>query len=648
MIDNRGQLLKFKNCLLNCYNDYVGNYFHSRRTDYYFSDKIHRTIKNIQLRIEKFNLVIMKADKGNTVVIMYRDTYVEKMKVILGDESKFVKVDEEETLDRLSRFQNFFYRNFKQLLSDKEYKDIYPSAANIPVMYGLPKIHKAGSPLRPILSMVGCFNHAFAQWIGRKLADLRQAKHVTKDSFSLDFLKESHLNGQYFVSYDVVSLFTNIPLEETIDIIIDQLYPKTPGLAAKDQRFLGMTKTIFRNSLNYCLKDNVFLFNSEFYKQIDGCAMGSPLAPILADIFMNHLLEKKIERSTDSDFLNITFLGYGEFTSFNLKVFVRYVDDTLAVFNSEEEADKFLLYLNGLHPSIKFTCDKEAMDKLPILDLLLIKDPYSNDDNISIAVYRKPTHSGVFTNFTSFIPFQFKVGLIRTLFDRAYKICSTWNLFHLEMENIVRMLSFNGYSKQFTYSVIEKELNKRLSDEPKLVKEGPERKKVYLKLPYIGDMSMKVRESIKRGLSGKFELIFSNSYSKLTQKFGFKDRQPKHLKHDLVYEITCSCGRRYIGETCRALKTRFDEHMKTSGSGMTEVGKHLSSSPTCKISFEQCKVLTFESNMYRRKIKESLYIQQFDDGSLINDKMASVPLFLFSLPSYQDQLKGRVFPSFPR
>ena len=49
------------------------------------------------------------------------------------------------------------------------------------------------------------------------------------------------------------------------------------------------------------------------------------------------------------------------------------------------------------------------------------------------------------------------------------------------MENIVRMLSFNGYSKQFTYSVIEKELNKRLSDEPKLVKEGPERKKVYLK-----------------------------------------------------------------------------------------------------------------------------------------------------------------------
>ena len=80
---------------------------------------------------------------------------------------------------------------------------------------------------------------------------------------------------------------------------------------------------------------------------------------------------------------------------------------------------------------------------------------------------------------------------------------------------------------------------------------------------------------------------------------------------------------------------------------MTEVGKHLHYSPSCKITFDDCKVLTYESNQYRRKLKESLYIQQFDDGTLINnDKLASVPLFLFGLPTYQDQLKGRIFPKF--
>ena len=642
--ENRSKLLRFKNCLMNCYNDYIGNYFHSKRSNYYFSDKTHKVIESLQNKVKQYDLVIIKADKGQTVVIMYRNVYVEKMKVILNDQSKFVKVNEEDTLTRLGKFQSFLYRNFKNILSDKEYKDIYPSASNIPVMYGLPKIHKSGSPLRPILSMVGCFNHAFAQWIGRQLGDLRQSKHITKDSFNLNFLKDSKLNGKYFVSYDVVSLFTNIPLDETINLIVDSLYPKIPGLAAKDQLFHGMTKTIFRNALNYCVKDNTFLFNGEFYKQIDGCAMGSPLAPILADIFMNHLLEPKIVRN-DHDFLNLTFLN-GTLTPFNLHVFVRYVDDTLAVFENEEEADRFLIYLNNLHPSIKFTCDKEAYDKLPLLDLLLIKDSSSDNENISITVYRKPTHSGVFTHFLSFIPFQYKIGLVRTLFDRAFKICSSWNLFHLEMENIVRMLSMNGYSKNFTYSIIRKELDKRLNNEERPVYEGPEGLKIFIKLPFIGDMSSKVKECIKKGLPGKFQLIFSNNYTKLNQMFTFKDRQPKHLKSNLVYEISCSCGRRYVGETCRALKTRFEEHMKTSGSGMTEVGKHLSSSPACKITFDDCRVLTYESNQYRRKLKESLFIQQFDDGTLINDKLASVPLFLFSLPSYQDQLKGRVFPSF--
>ena len=75
------------------------------------------------------------------------------------------------------------------------------------------------------------------------------------------------------------------------------------------------------------------------------------------------------------------------------------------------------------------------------------------------------------------------------------------------------------------------------------------------------------------------------------------------------------------------MKTRFDEHMKTEGTNMTEVGKHLHSSPSCKVTFDDCKVLTYESNQYRRKLKESLYIQQFDDGTPINDKLASVPLF---------------------
>ena len=83
-----------------------------------------------------------------------------------------------------------------------------------------------------------------------------------------------------------------------------------------------------------------------------------------------------------------------------------------------------------------------------------------------------------------------KIGLIRTLLDRAYKICSSWKLFHVEIEKIVKMLSYNGYSRNLTYSFINKEINKKINPTEKIIYEGPRKCKVYLKLPYIGDVSL--------------------------------------------------------------------------------------------------------------------------------------------------------------
>ena len=656
-VNDRNRLLKLKACIFDCYNDYIGSYFHDKRSDHYFSSKVHDTIKSIQAKLEKYNLVIVKADKGNTVVILNRETYVKKMMDILNDNSKFEEVEEEDTLDRLSKFQSFVYRHHKNgVFTDEEYKKLYPSAGGIPVMYGLPKIHKTGSPLRPILSMVGTLNHGLAKWLASSLGEFRQAKSMAKNSFSLTYLAESELTDGHFVSIDVVSLFTNIPVDETINVILEALYPKLPGVDAKDQKFRGMTKLIFRRSLEWCLKGNIFIFNGKYYKQTDGCAMGSPLAPILADIFMNYLLEPKIIRS-DHDHLNLQFSGHDSFEPFSIKLFIRYVDDTLVVFNNPGDADRFISYLNSLHPNMRFTMEHEVLDRLAFLDLLLIKD--HNNNKLEITVYRKPTHSGVFTHFTSFVPYPFKVGLINTLLTRAYRICSSWSLFHSEVERLKSMLQMNGYTSQLIESKVGLFLNKKFnensrdeesedSDSNKVL--GPDQFSVYIELPYIGDTSNKIRNCLNSCLSkikcGSVQIKFMNSFTRLRDVFKFKDRQPSHLKSDVVYLITCSCGRKYVGETCRNVKVRFDEHMKTSGTGLTEVGKHLLNSPNCKITFDDCKVLGYESYNYRRKLKESLFIQQLDDGSLLNDKLSSVPLFIFGLPSVIDQGRGRLYPRF--
>ena len=197
---------------------------------------------------------------------------------------------------------------------------------------------------------------------------LRTAPSIAKDSFSLHYLRDSSLGSQYFVSYDVVSLFTNIPLDETVNHIVDTVYPKTPGISQKDQRFEGMTRTVFRRALDWCVRNNVFIFSGKYYKQIDGCAMGSPLAPILADIFMNKLPENNIQRN-GHDQTDITFIQTGLHPQIHLKLFVRYVDDTLAVFDNKDNALLFLKYLNSLHPSIKFTMECEEDKKLAFLGL---------------------------------------------------------------------------------------------------------------------------------------------------------------------------------------------------------------------------------------------------------------------------------------
>ena len=276
----------------------------------------------------------------------------------------------------------------------------------------------------------------------------------------------------------MVSLFTNITLDQTIDTILDQLYPRNSGIPENDQRFAGMSKTIFKRSLDWCLRNNTFIFDQKYYVQTDGIAMGSPLAPIIADIFMNYILESKITRnSEDNSFLDIIFKSHNTFQQFNLSLFVRYVDDTLAVFKNRNDALRFLKYLNSLHKNLEFTTEHECDDKIPFLDLLIIRN---RDNNIiDLAVYRKPTHSGVFTNFTSFIPFQFKMELVRTLARRAYRLCSTWKLFHLELEELTRLLMQNGYTKSFIENIIKTPLNRLYSEEP-CKKVGSDPKQIFM------------------------------------------------------------------------------------------------------------------------------------------------------------------------
>ena len=105
--------------------------------------------------------------------------------------------------------------------------------------------------------------------------------HCTKDSFTFcEEIKKVSATNRFLISYDVCSLFTSIPLKETIDIAVNLLFDHNPSL--------NITKAELKKLFEFATSGTYFLFQGTFYDLIDGVTMGSPLCPVLANLFMGY------------------------------------------------------------------------------------------------------------------------------------------------------------------------------------------------------------------------------------------------------------------------------------------------------------------------------------------------------------------------
>ena len=172
----------------------------------------------------------------------------------------------------------------KNFFNEIECDKLYPSGSAPARIYGTPNMHKFSSSdsfpkLCPIVSSVGTFNYNLARFLCDLLAPLVPNDYSYKDTFSfVSQIKNANLCKKFLVSYDVTSLFTNIPLQETIDIAINLIFNHNPNL--------NITRKELKKLFLFATSQTHFIFNSTFYNQIDGVAMGSTLAPVLANIFM--------------------------------------------------------------------------------------------------------------------------------------------------------------------------------------------------------------------------------------------------------------------------------------------------------------------------------------------------------------------------
>ena len=275
---------------------------------------------------------------------------------------------------------------------------MYPSGSAPARIYGTPKMHKFSSDsfskLRPIVSSIVTFNYNLARFLCDLLSPLVPHDYSCKDTFSfVSQIKNANLSKTFLVSCNVTSYFTNIPRQETIDIATNLLFNHNPNL--------NITRKELKKLFLFSTSKTHFIFNSKFYNQIDGVAVGSPLAPVLANIFMGFHKSKWL-----NEYLN------------KPKFYLRYVDDILAAFDNEQDPLNFLNFLNNRHPNIKFTIEKQNNHFIAFLDVFISG---INNQNLTLQTY-KSTYTGLLLNFKSFTSFSYKISLIKCLIDRSFEI----------------------------------------------------------------------------------------------------------------------------------------------------------------------------------------------------------------------------------
>jgi hypothetical protein len=622
-----------------------------------------KTLNNLKKKVKEKELIINKADKGNAAVITEKCEYIKKVEQLFSDRTKFEIIDDPDP-QIIQKLEKSFNENLSNIadiivkendpnyriivdendkriieiktkgsISQQTYKQLRSAGAKCAVAYGTTKVHKKDYPIRPIISTIGTYNYATAGYLSMILEENFNApktnnsteninsnptwnppkksfKYALKDTF--DFINKvsdfKFEENDFIISIDVESLFTNVPIDETIKIIKDAFFKEKTEKVLRTKKNIG-NKNIrlgdsqyegnlnglpwehFEYLLRNCLQESIFTFNNKLFKQIDGVSMGSRLGPIIANIFMDYF---------ECQHMN-------ELTKLGVKLWLRYVDDTFVVINNKNQADKILDFLNKCHPTIKFTIEKETNNEINFLD---VKVKRELDGTITTSTYRKPTFTGVMLNWNSLTSIKYKKGLIGCLLDRSYKICSNNQQRIIEMEELRDLLLKNNYPQQIIQNEFDKFEKYKMINVDKV--QNPKEKIKYLSIPFINDKSeiigRKIQEAVKEHFTNINLRVAFKSPATLGSHFPFKDKVTDPSKLSMVvYHLKCkNCNADYIGQTKRICDVRMKDHQNDKNSHVFE--HH--NIPGHEIDFENVEILDRADTVRKLEYKEMLYIRK--------------------------------------
>ncbi|PNF20263.1 hypothetical protein B7P43_G15436 [Cryptotermes secundus] len=258
------------------------------------------------LRINK-EIRILRVDKGNCTVVLDESKYKDKLNTLLG--SGFYETLPKDPIAKVERKVQKLLSKYKTTLPTDLKHKLTSCPSKPPHLHGLPKIHKAGIPLRPIINSIGSPCYTLAGFLHRILSpSAGKSDTVVKNSaYFLQLLKAVYLHSQdTLVSFDVVSLFTIVPVDEILQIIENKLHDDV----TLTERSKLQVEAIM-DLLEVCLRTTYFQFEDKFFQHNDGMAMGNSLSPIVSNIFTDHFEKIALDSA-----------------QYKSSLWLRYMDDT--------------------------------------------------------------------------------------------------------------------------------------------------------------------------------------------------------------------------------------------------------------------------------------------------------------------------------
>ena len=444
--------------------------------------------------------------------------------------------------------------------------------------------------------------------VSRSLADLlgplvgKTVHHVKNSKDLVDTMRHVKLEeDEMFCSHDVVSLFTNTPIPETIKIIRSRLM-KDKTLSRRTM----LSVDDIMELLEFILTTTYFSFRGQIYQQRFGTAMGSPVSPLVANLFMEDLEQKAIDTAEDGS---------------KPKLWKRYVDDTLEVIK-KGNAEKLTEHLNTIDEtnSIKFTHEEETDGSIPFLDTQLER---KEDGSVKVKVYRKKTHTNQYLAFTSHHPLHQKLGVVRTLLDRCEGIVTEEIDRKEERDTIKNALATCGYPAWTMTSVQSKLEEKGGKKERKKKDNEKDKSRGMVVLPYVSGLSEKIARIMKK------RKVSTAMRPHTTLRRLLVRPKDKVEPREGVYTIDCkNCEKKYVGETKRMLKTRVKEHREevekvdkgrsytreTRKQSETDRWKSAITDHVCQnnhvIDWESARLVEREGDWKTRGIKEAIVIRK--------------------------------------